>query len=446
MNTRQLGVLARDGWYVLAATTLMTLQPLLTSLTRNADGGYDYLAVSTTFIVEIIKFLISLSFYFALPAASRSHQWLTRWDVLQFATPAFIYFVNNNMIFIILYYVDSVTYQILSSLKTVATGILFRLVLKRVLSEVQIIAILLLTCGAANSQVPTGVATTCDEMSPLLLDGNVTYDSADSPTVQEPGIRSAELAWIGVLAALVACLLSALGGVYSEKLLKKDGQMHSIHLQNMLLYSWGILFNGFALVTRDGARVYQMGLMHGYSGVVWVMLTNNAFNGLAISAILKYADNIVRVFAHAAAMMLTLAIEVAFMGHAASVQLFISIATVGLSTLLYSRTPPPRPAVTTTFSALPDEKSAAGRGARVVPSEEKGMLDADTDEGKEVLVESAPGPEFVRITVGGKGIPLGITPASEGEDVTDASTEGKAGPSHLVAGEVDAAVAKVEAQ
>ena len=98
---------------------------------------------------------------------------------------------------------------------------------------------------------------------------------------QEPGIRSAELAWIGVLAALVACLLSALGGVYSEKLLKKDGQMHSIHLQNMLLYSWGILFNGFALVTRDGARVYQMGLMHGYSGVVWVMLTNNAFNGLA---------------------------------------------------------------------------------------------------------------------------------------------------------------------
>lgn len=31
------------------------------------------------------------------------------------------------------------------------------------------------------------------------------------------------------------------------------------------------------------------------------------------------------------------------------------------------------------------------------------MLDADTDEGKEVLVESAPGPEFVRITVGGKG-------------------------------------------
>ena len=36
----------------------------------------------------------------------------------------------------------------------------------------------------SDAQVPTGVATTCDEMSPLLLDGNVTYDSADSPTVQ----------------------------------------------------------------------------------------------------------------------------------------------------------------------------------------------------------------------------------------------------------------------
>ena len=33
----------------------------------------------------------------------------------------------------------------------------------------------------------------------------------------------------------LACLLSALGGVFSEKLLKKDAQLHSIHLQNMML-------------------------------------------------------------------------------------------------------------------------------------------------------------------------------------------------------------------
>jgi hypothetical protein len=42
-------------------------------------------------------------------------------------------------------------------------------------------------------------------------------------------------ALLGASVALVACALSAFGGVYSELLLKKDGNVHSIHLQNMLL-------------------------------------------------------------------------------------------------------------------------------------------------------------------------------------------------------------------
>eukprot|EP00966_Prymnesium_polylepis_P006428 147427-Prymnesium_polylepis.1 len=39
------------------------------------------------------------------------------------------------------------------------------------------------------------------------------------------------------------------------------------------------------------------GLFGGYTAAVWLLVTNNALNGLAISAILKFANNIVRVFA-----------------------------------------------------------------------------------------------------------------------------------------------------
>lgn len=141
---QQLAELARQGWFVVAATILMTTQPFITTLSKNDKGTYDYLAVSTTFVVEISKLCISLAFYACLPAHSRSHKQLSRRDVFLFAIPAFVYFINNNLIFVILMYVNSTTYQILSSLKTVFTGILFRIILKRVLSPVQSTAILIL--------------------------------------------------------------------------------------------------------------------------------------------------------------------------------------------------------------------------------------------------------------------------------------------------------------
>lgn len=207
--------LAKQGWFVVAAMILMTTQPFITTLSKNDAGGYDYLAVSTTFVVEIAKFCISLTFYLLLPPNAKSHRALQSKDALLFAIPAFVYFINNNLIFLILLYVNSTTYQILSSLKTVFTGILFRIVLKRVLSDVQATAILLLACGAAVSQFPI-CPSVCNEEG------------------EEVSMFSTAGAWLGAIVALLACLLSAFGGVYSELLLKKDGKLHSIHLQNMV--------------------------------------------------------------------------------------------------------------------------------------------------------------------------------------------------------------------
>jgi len=47
----------------------------------------------------------------------------------------------------------------------------------------------------------------------------------------------------GLLLSVASSLLSALGGIYSEKLLKGRAST-SIHWQNIQLYIWGVLFNG----------------------------------------------------------------------------------------------------------------------------------------------------------------------------------------------------------
>ena len=116
--------------------------------------------------------------------------------------------------------------------------------------------------------------------------------------------------------------------------------------------------NGVALLLKDGEFVLQNGLFAGYSAAVWLLVTNNALNGLAISAILKFADNIVRVFAHTAAMMLTMVLELAFMGAPFSPQLLVSITIVMCSTFLYNTKPsPPRTIASKGMQKLEEEQT-----------------------------------------------------------------------------------------
>ena len=70
-----------------------------------------------------------------------------------FVVPSIIYWVHNNVQFLTLQYVDAATYQILGNLKIVTTGLLFWVWLRRKLSLLQWMALVLLMVGATTSQV-----------------------------------------------------------------------------------------------------------------------------------------------------------------------------------------------------------------------------------------------------------------------------------------------------
>ena len=115
----------------------------------------------------------------------------------------------------------------------------------------------------------------------------------------------------------------------------KDNVTASIHWQNLQLYAWGILFNLLGAFAHDPGAL-RSGLFGGYNVWAVMVVINNALNGLAISAILKYADNIARVYAHAAAMVLTVLISVPLFGQKPTPQLVIAIGMVGASAVQYS--------------------------------------------------------------------------------------------------------------
>ena len=286
--------------FTASASFLMALQPLLVAHSKNAAGGFDYSVPSSVMVSEGLKLVISSALLCSQLVSGKVGRLLHEDAALEFFSyvlPALIYFVNNNCVFFILQAVDPTTFQLLSQMKTIFTGLLFRVFLKRRLTVVQYLALATLACGTACSQLP-GPDAAC-----------------------QGGSRHSSL--LGLALSVLSALLSALGGIYSEKLLKGRASA-SIHWQNIQLYVWGVAFNLLGVWLKDAAPLREHGLLAGYDGRAWAVVLCNALNGLAISAVLKYADNIARVYAHAIAMVLTMLAAVQMHGKPLSPQLILS--------------------------------------------------------------------------------------------------------------------------
>jgi len=299
-------ITARQLPYVLAGTILMTVQPLFVKLSQH-DGKIEYNSSSAVLLMELAKIIISAGMLYT-SGNGDPIRFETK-DLLKYATPAFIYFINNNVTFSILARVDATTYQLVGQLKTVFTAILFRLVLARTLSFYQYLAVWQLAAGVAVSQIPKGCEAHTQSSS-----------------------------FFGVVLLIGSCVLSAMGGIYNEKLLKEDNKL-SIHMQNILLYTWGIAFNTAGVLLHGPEMITPSRFFNGYNFWTVIVVLNNALNGLAISAILKYADNIARVYASAAAMLTTMLASVLIFGDAFTPQLCLAMAVVFASAIQYNVKP-----------------------------------------------------------------------------------------------------------
>lgn len=99
----------------------------------------------------------------------------------------------------------------------------------------------------------------------------------------------------GLIAVIISCLSSGFAGVYFEKILK--GSSASVWVRNVQLGIFGTVLGLLGLWWTDGPAVAQRGFLFGYSGLVWAVIFNQAFGGLLVAVVVKYADNILKGFA-----------------------------------------------------------------------------------------------------------------------------------------------------
>ncbi|KAK2976659.1 hypothetical protein RJ640_012333 [Escallonia rubra] len=301
-------------WYVVASvlTVLTSSQGILTTLSQT-NGRYRYDYATVPFLAEAFKLLVSSVFLWRECQSSTPSRMTTEWKSIRlYPIPSIIYLIHNNVQFATLMYVDTSTYQIMGNLKIVTTGILFRLFLRRKLSNLQWMAIVLLAVGTTTSQVKGCGEASCDSLFSSPIQGYM----------------------LGILSAC----LSALAGVYTEYLMKKNND--SFYWQNVQLYTFGAIFNMARLVLDDFRGGFEKGpwwqrLFNGYSTMTWMVVLNLGSTGLLVSWLMKYADNIVKVYSTSMAMLLTMVLSVFLFSFKPTVQLFLGIIICMMSLHMY---------------------------------------------------------------------------------------------------------------
>lgn len=287
---------------------------ILTHASRNdaGKGAFHYNTLTIPFFSELCKVVVSCTMLLHQVLISREEVKLevTPYKLWTSAVPSFLYFVTNNLNFLIIKALGPTAFQLLNNMKILATAVLFRIVMKAYISPVQWRMLCVLTAGAFVSQLET-----CG-------DGGAVF--------------SAPL--IGYVLKALNSFLTAFASVYTEKLMKGNGD--SIHFQNMILYVWGVVFTTLSLFVNSSYRGTPLTvdmLFENHNVFSVTLIFNYAFTGLATAFVIKFLDNMLKTFAATCAMFLVSLVSSAIYKEPVTMQLLVGMSIVGLAVEVYTR-------------------------------------------------------------------------------------------------------------
>ena len=206
---------------------------------------------------------------------------------------------------------DVATYQITYQLKILTTAIFAVLILKRTLLKTQWLSLVILIIGVAMVQLSDSKETNVD--------------------------TSSQSRFKGFSAAISACVLSGLAGIYFEKILK--GSEISVWMRNVQLSLCSVPFGIAGVYLKHGDEIGRNGFFFGYDLFIWYLVVLNATGGLLVAVVIKYADNILKGFACSLAIIITCIVSVFLFGFTLSFQFVTGAAFVILSIFMYGYQP-----------------------------------------------------------------------------------------------------------
>ncbi|KAG2428541.1 hypothetical protein HYH02_014345 [Chlamydomonas schloesseri] len=338
------------------------LQPVLVHLSKNSKGTYSFHPVAVNFMVELAKTLFAL-IVLLFTGTGRTGAPMYR-SMRAFivdahhnkllAVPAALYAVNNSLKFSMQLFFRPTTTKMLGNLKIFTIALLMKLIMRRTFNVIQWEALFLLVAGITINQLQS-------------CGSGPNPDEANIPLIP------------AVLCTLGTVTVPAAASVYNEFALKKHMDT-SVHLQNFFLYFYGALFNLLFLGVTALREKQSLGQMfQGLSLITYLLIANNAAQGVLSSFFYKFADTILKKYSSTIATIWTALLSFALFGHALTINFFLGVSIVFVSmhqffTFGDKSKPgePPRPKIV--YSPSLDHIALAAAGGANLPGAETAEL------------------------------------------------------------------------
>ncbi|KAF9912035.1 hypothetical protein BX616_010426 [Lobosporangium transversale] len=241
-------------------------------------------------------------------------------DAWKLAIPAMLYAIQNNLQYVASHALDPSTFQVTYQLKILTTALFSVLLLHRTLPALKWLALVMLTAGIAlvsveesnnraaqrSKSAGADLDATSSALGALLEEQKNDIYKAAAPSNDRPEV------FVGLMAVMIACVLSGLAGVYFEKILKNT--QGSIWLRNIQLSFFSLPFSLLAIYLKDGEGVTEQGFFAGYDMLVVTAIACQSAGGLIVAVVLKYADNILKGFATSISIVISAIASVALFG------------------------------------------------------------------------------------------------------------------------------------
>lgn len=258
---------------------------LLMRYTRSIPGESEFNTQTAVIMQELLKGLTCVVLLFATEGGLNS-AWAKPQEALKTAVPALLYLLQNNLQYVAVSYLDAATYTVSYQTKTIWSGILSVILLGRTLGPNKWLGIVMLSAGVATVQVAgmQGDDTGAD----LAADAAANGATADGALFGLGGKM------FGLVTILFAAGVSSCAGVYFEKILK--GVQVSLWTRNLQLAFYSVVVGVAKLMfSAEGAELRVNGnFFLGYTPRTWLCIATNAFGGLLVGMVIKYADAVLK--------------------------------------------------------------------------------------------------------------------------------------------------------
>lgn len=280
-------------------------------------------------ITEVLKLLLSCVFeYFGTNGGlvqSIQHNVIDRpYDALKISIPALLYLVQNTLLYVALSNLTAPLFQVTYQTKLVTTAIVSVIMLNRKYSLQQWICLVVLSMGVAT----------------VVLESKEEEKSKEHEEAE-----SSQSLVVGLSAVTVACVSSALAGVYFEKVVKtsSNGDKQkpvSVWMRNIQLAFFTVitaLLQGmWSSKAGKETEAASGNYFHGFTFWPWVLVFLQAGGGLLVAAVIKYADNVLKGLATGVSVCFATGVSTILFGTPLSGQFVVGACLILVSVYFFS--------------------------------------------------------------------------------------------------------------